>query len=121
MPEDREMTCIVCPIGCRLKAAVDGGEITIRGNTCARGRQYGLDEICSPMRMLTSTVRIAGGFLPRLPVRSISPIPKGSIKSALAELASVKVEAPVGIGQVILANVAGTGVDIVSSRPMDRV
>lgn len=118
--ETRELTCIVCPVGCRLKATIGGPDLAIEGNACPRGKKYGLDELCSPVRMLTSTVRIVGGFLPRLPVRSKSPIPKDKIGEALTELRRVSIIAPVGIGEVILRNVAGTGVDIEASRPMAK-
>lgn len=118
--DTKELTCIVCPVGCKLMATIDGTDMAIEGNACPRGRKYGLDELCSPVRMLTSTVRIDGGFLPRLPVRSKSPIPKGKIGEALRELRKVSVTAPVGIGEVIIKDVAGTGVDIEASRPMER-
>lgn len=121
MSEVKELTCIVCPVGCRLKATIDGEDISIEGNTCARGKKYGLDELCSPVRMLTSTIKVDGGFLPRLPVRTRGPIPKGRIKEVLYALSTVKAEAPVEIGQVIMENAAGTGVDIIASRPMVRV
>ena len=120
MSEVKELTCIVCPVGCRLKATIDGQDISIEGNTCARGKKYGLDELCSPVRMLTSTIKVDGGFLPRLPVRTRGPIPKGSIGDALKALSSARAEAPVAIGQVIMENVAGTGVDVIASRPMER-
>ena len=119
--EARELTCIVCPVGCKLKATIDGADINIEGNTCARGKKYGLDELCSPVRMITSTVKVEGGFLPRLPVRSASPIPKARVLDALAALKSVRMQAPVEIGQLVLRDVAGSGVDIIASRPMDRV
>jgi CxxC motif-containing protein len=119
--EVRELTCIVCPVGCKLKATIDGADISIEGNTCARGKKYGLDELCSPVRMITSTVKVDGGFLPRLPVRSASPIPKARVLDALAALTSVRMHAPVEMGQLVLRDVAGSGVDIIASRPMDRV
>lgn len=118
--DTKELTCIVCPVGCKLLATIDGPDMAIEGNACPRGRKYGLDELCSPVRMLTTTVRIEGGFLPRLPVRSKSSIPKSKIDEALRELRKVCVAAPVGIGEVIIKNVAGTGVDIEASRPMDK-
>ncbi len=118
--DTKELTCIVCPVGCKLLAAIDGPDMAIEGNACPRGKKYGLDELCSPVRMLTSTVRIEGGFLPRLPVRSKFPIPKSKIGEALRELRKVSVAAPVGIGEVILKDVAGTGVDIEASRPMEK-
>ena len=121
MADVKELTCIVCPVGCRLRATIEGDAITIEGNTCARGKKYGLDELCSPVRMLTSTVKVDGVFLPRLPVRTRGPIPKGRIEDVLLSLKAVKVEAPVIMGQVILEDAAGTGVEVIASRPMDRI
>lgn len=118
MPETKELTCIVCPVGCKLTALMDGMDISIEGNACPRGKKYGLDELCSPTRMLTSTVRVEGGFLPRLPVRTKSPIPKAKLAEALEVMRGVTMKAPVASGQVIIENVAGTGVDVIASRPM---
>jgi CxxC motif-containing protein len=116
----KELTCIVCPVGCRLRAALDGDRISIEGNTCPRGQKYGLDELCSPVRMLTTTVYVEGGFLPRLPVRTKHPIPKGKVREALVVLSGLKLEAPVLMGQVIVEDIAGSGVAVVASRPMER-
>ncbi|MEA4882479.1 MAG: DUF1667 domain-containing protein [Clostridia bacterium] len=119
--EERELTCIVCPVGCRLRVKLEGGQVTsVEGNSCKRGAQYALDELCAPKRTVTSTVRVRGGFLPLVPVRTSSPIPKEKIMEALRQIASTRVDAPVAIHQVIVESVAGTGVSIIASRSMPR-
>jgi CxxC motif-containing protein len=62
--EKRVMNCIMCPMGCELTVTLDGGKfVSVTGNTCPRGAKYAQDEVTAPKRMLTSTVRIKGGFL----------------------------------------------------------
>ncbi|TYP58847.1 DUF1667 domain-containing protein [Thermosediminibacter litoriperuensis] len=113
--EERTVTCIVCPSGCRIKVGIEGSEIVrISGNQCKRGADYARAEVTQPMRVLTTTVRLEDGRL--LPVKTASPIPKVLLFDAVKELSGVRVKAPVKIGQVIYSNVAGTGVDVVTTR-----
>ncbi len=115
----RELTCIVCPVGCRLRAAVEDGQLqSVEGNSCKRGADYARDELCDPKRIVTSTVRVDRGLLPLAPVRTREPIPKDRIGQALIEIAKASVSAPVHIHQVVVADVAGTGVDVIASRSM---
>ena len=114
-----ELTCIVCPVGCRLQATLEDGKVTgVQGNSCKRGAEYAVDELCAPKRTVTSTVRVEGGFLPLVPVRTATPIPKDRIDQALQEVARTTLEAPVQIHQAVIRDVAGTGVDVVASRSM---
>ena len=109
----KEFTCIVCPKGCRI--FVDGdGKFT--GAGCERGIRYVESEMENPTRMITSTVRIRGGGLPRLPVKTSAPIPKKMMLRAVALLNDVTVEAPVRCGDVILKNILDTGVDFVATK-----
>ena len=113
--EEKTVTCIICPRGCRVKVTIEGGEITrISGNLCRRGADYARAEVTQPMRVLTTTVRLEDGHL--LPVKTARPIPKALIFEALKELSGVRVKTPVEIGQVVYSNVAGTGVDVVATR-----
>lgn len=117
--ESRELTCIVCPVGCRLKAEMVDGKVTsVEGNSCKRGAQYALDELCAPKRTVTSTVRVSGGFLPLVPVKTAKPVPKDKIQDVLAAVCAIRLVAPVELGQVVIADAAGTGVDVVASRSM---
>ena len=117
--EKRIMNCINCPMGCELTVTLNNGKFqSVTGNTCPRGAKYAQDEVTAPKRMLTSTVRIAGGFLPMLPVVSKTAMPKGKVLECAEALRKVEAKAPVKAGDVIVANILGTGVDIVASRDM---
>lgn len=145
----RELTCIVCPIGCRLSVedAADG-ELLVTGNRCPRGAVYAVEEIRSPKRVVTATCRLgatascadgptaeaadaAASALSarlhrrglceprRLPVKSSAPCPKGRIRELLADIYAVRVEPPVKRGDVVIPNWKGTGIDVVAARALD--
>ena len=117
--EEKVFHCIMCPMGCELRATVEDGVVrSVTGNQCPRGAKYARDEITVPRRMLTTTVRIAGGVLPLLPVVSAAPLPKGRILDCACALRNVTATAPVRAGDVVAADILGLGVDIVASRDM---
>lgn len=113
----KELICIMCPVGCRMTAtqAADG-EVTISGNGCGRGVRYGKDEFIRPMRMVTSSVWVQGGAAPLVSVKTSTTVPKASIDQVLEALKTACAKAPVAVGDVVIANVAGTGADIVATR-----
>lgn len=116
----REMTCILCPMGCRLKVMQElDGKVLVFGNTCKRGEQYGIQELAAPMRVVTSSVRVHGSRLPLCPVKTKGQLPKASIAQALEEIRQIQVEAPITIGQVLLPDVAGSGISIVATANRD--
>ena len=44
--EERHLICIGCPVGCALTVKTEqGAVISVEGNTCKRGREYGLSLI----------------------------------------------------------------------------
>ena len=114
--EEHNLTCIRCPMGCQLLVTVDGGEVTVTGNTCPRGAKYAAAELTHPERTVTSTVVLADGRYRRLPVITSGPIPKEKIFDVMKEIRAAHVTAPVEIRQVIIENVCGLGVDIIASR-----
>lgn len=118
--ETREMTCICCPLGCSLTATKEPtGEITVTGNTCPRGEEYARTEWLDPRRVVTTTVRVTGGKAGEeamVSVKTREPIPKDKIQDCIRVLASVTLKAPVHIGDVVLDNVVGTGVDVVATK-----
>ncbi|MDO5439414.1 MAG: DUF1667 domain-containing protein [Erysipelotrichaceae bacterium] len=115
-----ELTCIVCPRGCTISYDVVNGEaVNITGNSCPRGKVYCETEIKAPTRMLTSTVPISGGHYHQLPVITSAPIPKEKIFEVMDAIHAAKVQAPVKVGDVIISDVAGTGIDILASRSMN--
>ncbi|MEX2689961.1 MAG: molybdopterin oxidoreductase [Candidatus Latescibacterota bacterium] len=116
-----EVICIRCPKGCRIKIEKKGENIKIEGYECPLGKTYAEEEITNPKRVVTSTVRILGAIHPRLPVRTLYPIPKYKIKDVINALRGIVIEAPVRKGQIIIDNVCGTGVPIIAERDMERV
>lgn len=113
----KELICIVCPKGCRLQVDEEHG-YAVTGNSCPRGAEYGRNELLHPTRVLTSTVRVQGGLHRRLPVKTTAPIPKELIFEAMDTLNEVHLTAPVHLGQVVIHDLLGTGVDVVSTREM---
>jgi len=111
----REMTCIICPMGCRLTADVDGESVRVSGHNCKRGATYAVQEITCPMRTVTSLIAVDGAALPLCPVKTAGQVPKAKIDAVLAELKASRVTAPIKLGQVLIADVAGTGVDIIAT------
>ena len=114
----KELICIVCPKGCRLRVDENDG-CKVTGNSCPRGEEYGKIELTNPTRTITSTVAVRGAAHPRCPVKTTKPIPKGLIFEAMQELDGLELTAPVALGQVAVANVCGTGADFVTTRALN--
>ena len=117
-----ELNCIVCPMSCLISVELDdtsGEMISISGNTCKRGENYALNELINPMRQLTSTVAIQNAAYSRLPVILSSEIPKGKIFDVMECIKEVTITAPVSIGDTIISDVCGLGVDVIASRSME--
>ena len=114
--EKKELTCICCPMGCALSVDLEGTNVlSVSGNTCKRGDTYAKEEVVRPVRMVTSIVKVKNGNLKMLPVKTKEPIDKSRINECLEALKTVEVQAPIHIGDIILENVAGTGVNIVAA------
>ena len=114
--EKRELSCIGCPLGCMLTVEMEGAEVAnVTGNTCPRGVAYAKKEVTNPTRIVTSSVRVTGGDRVSVACKTKSDIPKGKIFDVARALKEVVVEAPVAIGDVLVENVAGTGVEIVAT------
>ena len=113
-----KMICINCPKGCELDVtqAADG-TVTVIGHTCPKGEAYGKSELVNPTRMVTGLVRVAGMRKP-LPVKTKSAVPKGKIDAVLFAMHQATVQLPVKIGDVIIPDVADTGVDLVATANM---
>lgn len=117
--ERRELICIGCPMGCPMVVDIDGTEISVSGNTCPRGDDYARKEVLSPTRIVTSSVKIEGGAMPMVSVKTEHDIPKGKIMDIMEEIHQASVKAPIAIGDVVIENCAGTGVNIVATRNVE--
>ena len=111
------LICIGCPLGCPLTVEMEGKEVkNVTGNTCPRGVAYAQKELTNPTRIVTSTVRVAGGKLAMVSVKTQSDIPKDKIFDCVKALKHVELTAPVKIGDVVVENVAGTGVNVIATK-----
>ena len=111
-----EITCINCPVGCRLTVEHENGQVvSVTGNTCPRGVTYAKQECVDPLRMVTAVVPVEGSAAP-LSVKTKSPIPNKEIKKSMKELANAKLTAPIKAGEVVVANICGTGVDVIATK-----
>ena len=117
------LTCIGCPLGCQIEVMMDeeGKILLVTGNTCPRGEKYARKEVTAPTRIVTSSVRLYGSRNGErmLPVKTASDIPKGKIMDVIRDLRGVSVPCPVHIGDVLIRNVAGTGVDMVATKEVE--
>lgn len=110
-----QMTCIICPIGCRLAVSRDGDELTVEGNRCRRGRDYAEEEFRDPRRVVTGTCAVAGSLWLRVPVKSSASVPVDRIPGFLNAMYDLRLTAPIEPGSVVLQDVDGTGISLVST------
>lgn len=121
MSEKKELICIGCPLGCPITVEISQGKVlSVTGNTCPNGDKYARKEVTDPRRTVTSTVAVTGGEIPVVSVKTASDIPKNKISDCMLQLNNVHIAAPVHIGDVILKNVADTGVDVVATRTVNK-
>ncbi len=114
----REITCIGCPLGCSLEVSLaDGQVVAVAGNECPRGASYARQECVHPERMVTALIPVPGRTTP-LSVRTQRPIPKDKITACLRVIAAARPSLPIRIGDVIIPDVAGTGVAVIATRDL---
>lgn len=118
----KEWTCIICPIGCSLvlEATEEGEIVSVQGNRCPRGTEYAKQEFLRPMRMLTTTMRIRGAMYPRIPVVSSAALPKDDMMLLMEKINHGSCTAPVEVGEVLMKDPLGIGVDVLASRSMRK-
>lgn len=115
MKEVKNLVCVTCPVGCRLSVEVEGTNIiSVDGNNCSRGIEYAQSEAVTPKRMLTTTVRVIGGEMPLVPVRSLEGVPKVRIMEFMDYLADQRVQAPIEREQII-CELPDCGVKIIAT------
>ena len=112
----KELTCIVCPRGCRL--TIDDN-LNVTGNFCPRGSEYAKNELTNPKRMITSFMRVKNREDTVVSVKTSTAIPKGMIFEVMEEINKVGVNAPTRIGEVAIKDVLGTGADIIITKNID--
>lgn len=115
MENKRNLTCIICPLGCALTVTLDeNGKVTeVVGNTCPRGKQYAIDECTNPVRTITSTVRCEDDGV--VAVKTSRPIPKAKMFDVMNEINGAVAPSHVRVGDVIIENVCDTGANIIAT------
>ncbi len=117
---EKEITCIVCPIGCKILIRKDRDkcEILDKGK-CQKGIEYAKSEALNPKRMLTTSILVENGKWPLISVKSSKPIPKKLVFSVLKEIKKMKVKAPIKVGDILINNILDTKVDIISTKNVE--
>ena len=114
--------CTGCPLGCRLEVdAVDDDVVEVRGFSCRKGERYGRQEHLDPRRPLSTTIWIEGAAIRRVPVRTAAPVPRDQLLAAVEALRGLRIAAPVRRGEVAVADLLGTGIDVIVTRDLPAV
>ena len=117
----RELVCISCPIGCILTVTMNKEAIQVAGHQCKLGERYAEKEVTNPSRMLTTSIKIfneEGASYLMLPVKTSAEIPKDRVLDCLKVIKSLRLTAPVDIGEVVIENILDLGVDVVATRQL---
>ena len=112
----KDLTCIVCPRGCRLHVD-DNMEVT--GNACPRGKMYAINELTHPTRTITSSIRVTNRPYTLVSVKTDNPIPKDKIFAVMEEIDKLSIEAPTHIGQIVKANILGLESNIIITKEIE--
>lgn len=113
---EKEMTCIICPLGCSLKVLLseEGSILDITGNTCARGAEYAKTECTNPQRTLTTTLCCEDGSM--IAVKTDRTIPKEKLLEAMKQINHTIVQLPVKVGDILVENVFGSNIVAVQNK-----
>ena len=121
MKNEKKITCIICPIGCKILVRIDGARFElVNGYKCRKGGEYVKNEALDPRRSLTTSVLVVNGEWPLVSVKSTRPVPKDKVFFVLKEIKKKTVNAPVNPGQIIIKNVVNIGIDIVATKSVKR-
>ena len=121
---EKELICVICPNGCELKAVTeDGPQMVVKeitGELCEKGPVWAEQELLNPLRTIASSIIVDGGDYPLVSVRTDAAIPLKSISNVMKTIKSIKVKAPVRIGDVLIKNPAGTSCNVIATRHIDE-
>ena len=106
----------MCPLGCKIKVTQTGDKVVVTGAACNNGREYALQEVTAPARIVMSVVPCRNSDIPTVTVKTSRPVPKEKIYEVMEQLSTVEVTAPVNVGDVLVKNIANLHVDILATR-----
>ncbi len=118
MNENQVLTCISCPVGCRMTVTIEDEKVvSVTGNACKRGDVYARQESIRPLRMVTAVARVKDSAVP-VSLKTREPIPKDKIKACMDEINGLQLSLPIVAGDILKSDVAGTGVDLIATRTL---
>ena len=114
----KNIICVACPMGCGITVEIaDNGDIlSVTGNTCKRGDTYARAECTNPVRSLATTVKVDGGIHNVVPCKSAGSLPKDKIMECMEIINKAQAKAPVKLGDILVENILGTGINIVATN-----
>lgn len=112
----KEFVCTTCPNGCTLQ--IDDINLTVSGNKCPRGETFAKQELTCPKRTICSSVKTTVPFFPVVSVKTNGEVDKKLIMKITNELSKIVINRPLPIGSVVVKNILGTGVDIITTKDM---
>lgn len=113
----QQLTCLNCPFRCKIDVEYDEDSIfAIEGNNCERGFRFVLDSLNLPKRNLSVYVKVENSSVQKIKVTTSHPINRDLIPDLEDMLGKITLQAPVKPGDLVLANVLDSGVDIISTE-----
>ena len=125
--EKLPLTCIICPMGCSMEVTVENDaaghkKVTaVKDNGCKRGEQYASKELQNPTRTLTTTIKVEGGVLPVVPVKTAGEVPKAILLQCMEVVRRASCKAPVKRGDILLYDLLGTGINVIACADVEKV
>ena len=123
MTEKITQTCIICPMGCNMDVSLDrekGIVENVLDNGCPRGAKYAEKELLNPTRTLTTTIKVLQGNLAVVPVKSKDELPKDKLLQYMEVIRRTSVKAPIKVGDILIKDILGSGIDIVACADVER-
>jgi len=118
----KKIRCILCPIGCIITCEITEENVTIKdGQGCKQGIKYVQREALCPQRTITTSVRVERGEWPLVSVKTTRPVPKEKIFSVMESIKTLRVTAPIALGDIINRKIGGTQADLVSTKKVSRI
>lgn len=123
MTEKITQTCIICPMGCNMEVTLDREKVIVENvldNGCPRGAKYAEKELLNPTRTLTTTIKVLQGNLAVVPVKSKDELPKDKLLQYMEVIRRTSVKAPIKVGDILIKDILGSGIDIVACADVER-
>ena len=112
-----DVLCYLCSKGCQIRA-VDSEHLI--GADCKKGEAFAIEEITAPKRVLTTTVKTIFKEIPVVSVKTDGAIPKSDLFKAMDYINKILVTDYKSAGDVIIKDLLGTGVNVVTTTNMWR-